>query len=482
MQHTKSWVLGIGAALVVSAFAVVGLGALPLGSAHLAPQWDAQNNTTSSNGTQYTVTFTETGLPAGTNWTVGVFLTEWYFEDGGAQFDTSNTSTITFALPNGSYHFHVFPANGNCSNPDRGNVTVNGSAPAPIAVHFGAPALYTVTFTESGLPAGTNWSVFLFGGQGRCGSGWDWGCGDQPGGAGGGASPDVAAVPADDHGRSFNRSNTSSISFEVPNGTYGYFVFPVGNFSLLGPGNGTINVSGASPPPVAVTFSALVTYPVTFVETGLPNGTNWTVDVFGHGEFGFPGHDGFDFGHHHMRFSETTASSTMTFDLTNGTYFYHVEEVDGYYANGSWHGRVVVQNGSPPVIPVSFVPMPEFNVTFNETGLPNGSDWEVSVFGAAAHHPGGPREHLSVTRASPGVVTFTLPTGHYHFHVAKLHGWQATGHLPRHHFLVTGGPAGITVHFLPTGYTTHHHGGGVAPAAAPSFGLAVLKAVAALRF
>jgi YVTN family beta-propeller protein len=96
----------------------------------------------------YPVAFTESGLPAGLNWSVTVNGTSW----------SSNSSTLSFPEPNGTYSYTIASSTGfYLSTTSPGSFTVAGVALFEITT-FVLPA-YTVSFTEQGLPAGTNWSV-----------------------------------------------------------------------------------------------------------------------------------------------------------------------------------------------------------------------------------------------------------------------------------------------------------------------------------
>jgi hypothetical protein len=270
----------------------------------------------------YLVTFDETGLPAGTNWTVTVFGGGFEWRDGWAggwdrhvESNTSNTSTITFLLSNGTYRYSVAPVPGYVSNDSWGWFRVNGSSPAPNDVKFSRLVTYTVTFSESGLPAGTNWTVIVFGG----GYGWD---------------------------RHLQRetSNTSTITFLLSNGSYGYFVSEVPGFVADGSW-GWFAVDGASPPIIDVTFSPVVSYAVTFSESGLPAGTNWSVKVFGFESGG----GGF------VCANATSSSTTIALNLPNGNYSYQIERVPGWQVTGGEpFGQFNVNGASPPEISVEF--------------------------------------------------------------------------------------------------------------------------------
>jgi len=223
------WTVTVGSLLVVGAIALPASGLLyghgpfgwgPSGGAH-TPGWGANNSTG-----HYVVTFSESGLPAGTSWSVSVERTwsggpvgngspvplpsstpSW----GVGTTHTSTNATVSFCLRNGTYRFSVAEAvNGSgvyAPAPSAGNLTVNGSA-VNVPIVFSALRLYSVSFVEVGLPAGTTWSVQLFGA------------------AGVGPTPPWGPTPACANLTS-NSSNSTSVGFSLPNGTYGFKVVGV---------------------------------------------------------------------------------------------------------------------------------------------------------------------------------------------------------------------------------------------------------------
>ncbi|MCI4345165.1 MAG: DUF3494 domain-containing protein [Thermoplasmata archaeon] len=105
--------------------------------------------------TTYPVTFTESGLPAQTSWSVTF----------AGVLSSSMGTTNQFNVPSGSYAYTAGTVAAYTASPASGSVPVNG-APAAATIQFTAGAsgsFSTVTFTESGLTAGTGWSVTLNG-------------------------------------------------------------------------------------------------------------------------------------------------------------------------------------------------------------------------------------------------------------------------------------------------------------------------------
>ena len=136
------------AAVVIVAAVVVGLG-----FANVIPGFHLGGAGGGSGGhsTQYTVTFSETGLPAGTTWSITL----------GGSTQSSSGSTISFTEGNGSYSFSVGSVSGYQASPSSGTVAINGTAVTQSVTFTPRALTYTVTFTESGLGSGVSWTVTL---------------------------------------------------------------------------------------------------------------------------------------------------------------------------------------------------------------------------------------------------------------------------------------------------------------------------------
>lgn len=130
----------------------------------------------------------------------------------------------------------------------------------------------TVTFLENGLSTGTAWAVQL--------------------------------------GGTVHSANRTSTVFQQTNGLYtteSYSVMNVPGYTASTT-SGTVSLAGTSSV-VTVTF-APVTYAVTFKESGLANGTAWSVTLNGH--------------------TEKSTTQNMVFMISNGSYTYIVGSVTGY--------------------------------------------------------------------------------------------------------------------------------------------------------
>ncbi len=233
------------------------------------------------------VTFLESGLPAGTSWSVTVNGTT----------NRSTTGAIGFAEVAGSYAYSVGAEPG-FKGPANGTITV-ASAPLDVPVAFVArpPADYAVVFAESGLPAGSAWSVLV-------------------------------------NGTSENGSGRQLV-VSLPNGTYPYSVAPTPTGYLPTPSGGTVAVAGENQT-VAIAFARPVlaaTYPVTFQESGLPAGSLWSVSVRGS--------------------PASSDTPSIEFRLANGTYNFSVSGSPSSYQPATPNSTVRV-NGSAVTVPVAF--------------------------------------------------------------------------------------------------------------------------------
>lgn len=139
----------------------------------------------------YPVTFVEAGLPSNTFWNVTL----------GNETNTSSNSTIKFRVMNGTYNYSIPDVDGIAPSTTNGTIKVNG-APTKVFLKFTTPVNFT--FFEHGLPAGTNWSVYING--------------------------------------SYYNSTSSFITVTLPNGTYSFAVLlPSGYYAS--PLNGKVNFS-----------------------------------------------------------------------------------------------------------------------------------------------------------------------------------------------------------------------------------------------
>jgi len=99
------------------------------------------------------VTFTSSGLPSTSSWSVSI----------NGIWMSSNSNQMAFKELTGTYAWQVYAPHGYVAVPSTGTVTLTDSN---VTIHLDflpAPKYCTVTFLERGLPAGQMWSVTLNG-------------------------------------------------------------------------------------------------------------------------------------------------------------------------------------------------------------------------------------------------------------------------------------------------------------------------------
>jgi hypothetical protein len=281
----------------------------------------------------YGLLFEETGLAAGTSWSVAV--TPLNQTPELPVTIVSTTPSVQFQVPNGTFDFLVNPLTDyrlvnttgppephNWTNVNGSQVILNGTAETVLVTFI---PLYSVVFTETGLPAATVWSVDVNGTT-------------HTSSAGG-----------------------TTVAFELENGTYPYAIgsLPGENTTWTG----LLHIDGAGAQ-VAVPFTPF-TYPVVFDESGLRPGTPWSVTV-----------------------GSVTGSSTgpsATVELVNGSYTWQIDPVPGYTVDRP--SGVVDVDASGARLTVSFS-IVNYVVTFAETGLPTATEWSVNLSGTVHRSEG----------------------------------------------------------------------------------------------
>ncbi len=273
-----------------------------------------------------TVTFTGTGFAAGesatVSWTRG--------EACSASVNSSGGFSCGYAIPSGTpAGNYTFTARDADSNVGVVNVSVV------------ALPTYTVTFTESGLPASSNWSVTLNG--------------------------------------TTVSSTTSTITFDLTNATYRYTAASVpgtpasrGHRATPGyapsPVEGNVTVSGGGS--VAVTYTLADS--VTFKEVGLLSLETWTVSTpAARASATTPLR-----GSSSIVLAEPSGSLTFTVSPPSG---YGVAEVTGT-SSPSWDTATI---SGPTTLVVHFGPLE--NLYFETTGLPSGTSWSVTISSGYSH-------------------------------------------------------------------------------------------------
>lgn len=350
----------------------------------------------------YSVAFTESGLPSGTAWSLTV----------GNRTTNSTGSTISFSLTNGSYNWSVGLVPGYRASPHNGTVIVNGSRRS-ITIDW-STVTYTVTVHETGLPTGTRWSIQL-----SHGANYSSTTGvlnfTEPngtyaytlhsanpdyGGSGGNISVQGAnqtvdvsfnyiartlsfeslGLPSGTNwsvtiGNMTNSSVSSWLNFTELQGSYDYQIGGVPGWTTSH-FTGRVNLSSSERIQVAWVPT---TYPIDFVEQGLPNGTLWAMNLNGT--------------------AYSSNGSEIAVALTNGSYTYSFESVPGFISPSP--GALTVQ-GHAAMVTARFEPF-NFTVTVIETGLANGSLWWFNI-------SGGPS-----TSSHQSTLEVGLPNGTYQY-------------------------------------------------------------------
>ena len=178
--------------------------------------------------------------------------------------------------------------------------------------------VYGIVFSESGLPSGSNWSVVLDGVQ--------------------------------------SYSTGSTITVLKADGQYSYTISAITYDSLQynpSPSSGSVTVSGSGVSE-SISFSPVS---ISFDESGL-HGNTWSVTINGD--------------------TKSTSGSGITFpEPIDTTYSYSIGVPAGYSVSSS-SGSVYLGSSSLS-LSISFTPNYYNTVTFDESGLPSGTQWAVAM-------------------------------------------------------------------------------------------------------
>lgn len=311
----------------------------------------------------YKVTFNAQNLPPGTKWFVNL--------SNGLSY-TSDTSSISFYEPNGTYGYSI--ASGSTSFTPilaSSNFTVKG-ADVSISAQF-SETTYAVWFNETGLPQGTVWYVNISG---------------QP-----------------------SSGPISGSSYEVllPNGSYAYSISSSNR--IFSAPSGPLNVNGQQSS-VKVLFSELK-YTVLVTESGLPTGTEWFLNITG-------------------GISYNASSQTISFSLVNGTYTATFATIDHQFLGNT---ITITVDGSQVLVNAAFKPK-TYNVAVDEGGLPAGTTWYFNITGGTGSN--------SISNAS---YTLALLNGTYNYtYSTPFKNYQPT--VRKGSFTVSGADITIKVGFV----------------------------------
>jgi hypothetical protein len=328
----------------------------------------------------YTVTFTEVGLAGVAEWQVGL---------NGTYSETTGGLNNTFTVPDGTYNFGAY-AFGYTAAPATGSVTVSGAGVTE-TITFTALSMYSVSFTETGLPSGDYWAVVLNG--------------------------SVAAAYA-----------PGGIAFAMPNGVYNFSV-TVDVYYAASPASGMVTVSGTAQTKM-ITFTTIPTYSVTFTETGVAMGDTWAVELNG-------------------TFNSTTAPGSIGFSVPAGLTPFYAYAV-GYYASPTTGNVTVPTHSVSQAIVFSAVPpVTTYQVTITESGLPAFVDYDIDI---ASNWPVGASYYYCsnasfLLTSAPFGLNCSMPDGYYSWY-ASTDGANFTASPAAGGITVDGGAVSVTTTFV----------------------------------
>jgi thermopsin len=264
----------------------------------------------------YTVTFIESGLPTGTLWTPEVTASDAGIVTNDTSGTFSNESWVAGDYPLDGYAFTSWFTYG-------GNTTLVVTGNETVYVTF--VPLYVVSFQETGLPGGTEWYVYL--------------------------DSIVSSY--------YNESNTTWVNFTVPAGDYDYGASAYAYFEAPN-GSGFLTVTGNT----TVTIAFLPVFSVTFDQSGLPSGVNWTILIEWNATNGSgPG-----------SFATSVSGPSVFLGYAPGdtTYFWWVSS-PGYVTTPA-SGSLTLESNT--TLSVTFAASE--SLVFDESGLASGAAWTVS--------------------------------------------------------------------------------------------------------
>ena len=186
------------------------------------------------------------------------------------------------------------------------------------------------------------------------------------------------------NGINFTQFYYGYVNITLAPGTYSFEIWNPETDSFVQVGSGSITlISGQGQ------IYEVNSYPVTFLSTGLPSGTTWSVTL--------------------NNVTESTDGDSITFYAITGFPYSYTVSTPAQYAptpeSGSFDGPGTSYN-----IQIQWSPI-DFTVTLQETGLPSGSFWSSDLNFVSAG-------------SSSNQITYTEPSGVYSFIVYPAAGYQ----------------------------------------------------------
>jgi len=231
---------------------------------------------------KYSATFNVSFLPEGLSWFVNI---------SGAPSGSISTDSYTAYLPNGSYTFTVADSSP-LYRPDitQGLFVINNTS------YYFQIQFYEVTipvsFQEFGLSSLIRWSVIVDG--------------------------------------SIYSTSSQTLNLLLPNGTYSYEFTNASTYHVVGPSSGTFILNGT--PRIIVAHYSVNMFSVTFVESGLPSGKEWSLYFNGT--------------------KMTVSAPSITVMVPDGAYSFNISNVSGF--RPSVVSSTVTVNNTSVIVTLSF--------------------------------------------------------------------------------------------------------------------------------
>ena len=279
------------------------------------------NNQSVNEVFEASVWFVPEGIPNYNDWQIQVNGWSWYSNWVGP----GQNGSIQAWVPLG-YSFTAYPAASYYNpNPSTGVI----SQPGDIYIYYTAPQ-HPVYFNETGLAGGYVWSVTLNGVQQTSGS-------------------------------------SSIVFWENPGQWYSYTISA--NGYQVNPTSGQVYVSNSGQ-----TVSVNLQAAIIFVPIGFPSGDNAYWQVYDSG-WGWQG----------ATYSGP-GTGNITFAQSYGSYYYQVNSPTWVYIYASGQNvefystptSGTVNFNAPMVIDINWY-APQYTITFDESGLPSGTSWSVTL-------------------------------------------------------------------------------------------------------
>lgn len=305
----------------------------------------------------YGVTFSESGLPEGGGWQATLQSTQ------GTVTAYSSTSTLSFVEPNGTYAVSISSSNSTYNTLYPSSLTIDGAATTAYISFYNH--VYSVTFSETGLPTGSRWYLNITGEN------------------------------------SLSAYSGFPITLDMPNGTYEYTVATNLNGYTANSNTNSFTVNGA---PISQSFTfSKIKYQISFVDYYLPAGIEWYVNITD------PNGSSQDL----------QGSGSLIANEPDGTYSFTVSTANKTYSP-QYSSSTFSVSGSSLTETIKFYTV-KFNITFKESGLPTdrGLVWYIKITSQNTNTGSVP---VTLSTYSDG-----LANGTYTYSIVAPSGYTANG-------------------------------------------------------